>query len=240
MSRILVTATLPHVSAFPEDAFSNSFPFLGNVGDSAALVASEVMPAVAAFYTNVQSTSQSVGTWIGPGVSRSSNACQLKAYDITGHEDGSPHGSPIATSTFTMPAAFGGEVPLPEEVALVVTTRGGGWTTAPIEAPDGSDPGAAIDRPRQRHSGRLYLGPFGETSNVASSGKARPDTTLITTILDACEDLQVAANANGHDWSVWSRTDADLRQIIEVQVDNAWDTQRRRGVAATSRTVRAI
>ena len=31
-------------------------------------------------------------------------------------------------------------------------------------------------------------------------------------------------------WSVWSRTDATLHNVVSVECDDAFDTQRRRGV----------
>jgi hypothetical protein len=46
----------------------------------------------------------------------------------------------------------------------------------------------------------------------------------------------IAALGTGYDWCVYSPTSNMLFPISQIWVDDAWDTQRRRGVKATTRT----
>lgn len=238
---ILVSAHLPHVSGFAEDTFVNNFAVKtapGWVGDGTDL--GEVTFAIAQFWTHTNGGGFQVGDYISPGVSRVSQACRLKVYDLTGHLDGSPHGSPINEDGFTMPAASIGVIQ-PEEVALVLTLRADGWEEALVETSDGPDAGTAVDRPRQRFSGRIYVGPFHANANEAdAASKARPKVELRTVMLDAIEKVQDDLAIGGHTLGVWSRVGQGIVPITHAQVDNAWDTQRRRGVAPTIRTTRTL
>lgn len=72
---------------------------------------------------------------------------------------------------------------------------------------------------QRRRRGRIYLGPFLATTNVSG----RPQQELRQIISEAAENLRLAANAS----VTW--------QVAGGWVDNAWDSQRRRGVKATER-----
>jgi hypothetical protein len=114
-----------------------------------------------------------------------------------------------------------------------MTLRAISWDTQPVEAPDGGDAGGLPDRPRSRYTGRLYLGPL--ASNVAftdANGLARPSVESRTLITDALKATHDEYQATGHlGVCVWSRSDAVAREITAVEVDDAFDTQRRRGAA---------
>lgn len=239
MGQALVTVTIAAASGLAEDSVVNQFAFATD--GSVASAGVDLYDALNDFYNNANGAGDKIAQYMSNGLGGTSPAaCHARLYNIESHLDGSPHGSPISEYTFGLAARTGSTVSLPEEVALVLTTRGYAWDDQPIEAADGSDPGSAIDRPRQRYSGRVFLGPFNSSANSESSGHARPVAALRTCILDAAEKLWDDTLAAGHSWCVWSRTDEALRPIQDVQIDDAWDTQRRRGTAPTARTTRQV
>lgn len=105
-----------------------------------------------------------------------------------------------------------------------------------METPDGADPGGAVDRPRQRRSGRIFLGPFNVAAMADVTDRCRPSQFLIDQALERIQNLALGLGNNGHWVCVWSRVDGAFYRITHAQVDNAFDTQRRRGVEATVRT----
>ena len=86
-----------------------------------------------------------------------------------------------------------------------------------------------------RKRGRVYLGPWGTSANVAPG---RPLGTLRTTIATAASALRAAtlAHASNTAWTVWSPTNGSSVDVDGGWVDDAWDIQRRRGLDASSRT----
>lgn len=244
----LVTVTIPHVSGLPEDSVVNTFPIDMMPGYDVPTFVADVVTALPRFYNTPNASSQFIARFMGNGLSRAANACAVKLYDVSANlegrsiaDGGIPSGSPIGQGTFTLGNSLNVGSALPEEVAVVLTTRTGNYASQPVERPDGSDTGLAVDRPRQRHSGRIFLGPLiAEAVQLGATNKARPDTAMRTAILDAAERLYDELSADGHKWSVWSRADAVFRDVEVVQVDDAFDTQRRRGVAPSSRTTRTL
>lgn len=239
MASALVTISIAATSGLAEDTVVNQFPFItdGSVGSAAP----DLFDALNSFYNDVDGAANNIAQFLSPHLGGTSPAaCTARLYDITGHEDGSPHGSPVSQTTFGLAAREDPSTALPEEVALVLTTRAVNWAAQPIEAPDGSDAGSAIDRPRQRYTGRIFLGPFNDSALSEVDGKSRPILALRTTILNKAEALHDEIAAAGHFWCVWSRSDEALRSITDVQVDDSWDTQRRRGVSPTARTTRTV
>jgi hypothetical protein len=89
----------------------------------------------------------------------------------------------------------------------------------------------------QTPAGRVFLGPM----STQALGW-RPTTTLINNSLSFGKDLHNSWAVEGVDMVVISRQQNNLpiapvaRPIVAYSVDNAWDTQRRRGSEPTSRT----
>lgn len=233
--------TFANVSGFPRDSVVNTFAFTCDGSTSTSSKVTQLTAAIASFYNTAQSTTRTLAYYMSHTLKRTSNAVSVKIYDIHSTLDGTPHGSPVGEGFFTL-ATAASNPDLPDQVALVMTLRGFSWASQPIERPDGSDPGSEVDRPRQRYSGRLYLGPFNTAANadVADGTATRPTGPLLTTILESAQDFQNALDVNGDLWGTWSRADADVHNVVEAQVDNRWDTQRRRLLAASGRNTIAI
>lgn len=86
-----------------------------------------------------------------------------------------------------------------------------------------------------RRRGRIYVGPLNTAALSGSNAfPARPGSALIATLAGSTRDLAEASTL-GCIWAVWSRKNEEMVPIEYGWVDNAFDTQRRRGVDPTSR-----
>nr|CRY97358.1 hypothetical protein [uncultured prokaryote] len=125
---------------------------------------------------------------------------------------------PLYESTFDFAVAPTG-AGLPSEVAACLSFQG---TRTP-----GS--------PQARRRGRVYIGPLLATTNTSG----RPSSGLITNMIGAAQQLydDIGTVTSAGSWAVWSPTDGLAVPITNGWVDNAFDTQRSRGLARTSRTL---
>ena len=127
--------------------------------------------------------------------------------------EGAPPHDPLVTSTKN-PAATLTSPSMPSEVALCLSFRGG-------------------LRPWQR--GRIYLAPW-----LMGMGAAdRPSAAQRTQALNLADSFSSLGGAN-IDWVVWSHNRHSAIQVNYAWVDDAWDTQRRRGLAPTTRTSKTV
>jgi len=141
------------------------------------------------------------------------NAVEVRAYALAG-------GQPVASSGPSPKNAVA--VSWPHEVAICLSY-------------------AAVDDPAnstKRRRGRIYMGPLG--GSIPPSDQLRPTVTYRNIILDFGEGLAQVGFAAATDWMMYSRTDQVAAKIESIWVDNAWDTQRRRGLSPTTRTVRDV
>jgi hypothetical protein len=224
---MLVDVILASTSGMVKDEVINSFVFLTPSTPPSNSDITAAQAAIIDFYNTVSVTNGiTVANFLGTQLSRASNACRLNYYNLTGHLSGSPHGSPIATNTFTLGAAQSGETNMPAEVAGVLSYHS---DLTDLQQELGST------RPAARARGRIFLGPLntlartidGTTHQVTLSGGFR------TSVTDAGARLILTS---GVGWAQWSRRNALVLGVVGGYVDDSFDTQRRRGVAATLRT----
>lgn len=131
---------------------------------------------------------------------------------------GTPPNYPFRTFGWNFSAALSAGT-MPTEVAMVLSFQGS----------------RAAGFPQGRRRGRIFLGPL-----LGSVGGAdgRPIPAARTTIANAAAVLKTDLAAPGDQyWAVWSGADMQAVEIDNGWVDNAFDTQRRRGVATTDRTI---
>lgn len=131
---------------------------------------------------------------------------------------GTPPNYPFEEDTFNLASAPSTD-PLPSEVSLVMSFQGS----------------RQAGFPQSRRRGRIYFGPI----RAVGSAGGRPTAPLIAALALAGTTFKsnVAAITGGtHNWTVWSHADQLGVVITNGWVDNAFDTQRRRGVGVTSRT----
>lgn len=92
----------------------------------------------------------------------------------------------------------------------------------------------AASTPRRR--GRIYLGPMG----TSGGDVARPSSTLRSQVLAFGQSLASIGFAGNTTWKLYSRSDLVTAKIESIWCDDAWDTQRRRGLAPTLRTAQDV
>lgn len=201
-------------SGLPEDVFVNSFVFRNdnNLDRGPQPMHDEVKIELETFYTAQQTNLRRLSEFMaGLAFTRA----ELKTYDL-----GQPPGDPLTgtpprtpiSSDLTL-AGFSESATLPYEVALTVS-----WKTA-VNA--------------QWGRGRNYIGPLASAAagpmTEASGPVPHPD--LIQTLALAARGLM-----SGPRTTLVILGKAGPNVVTGGYVDNAWDTQRRRGLAPTART----
>lgn len=238
MPEVIVRAEIPSKSGLVVDKFTNTFSF-SNVPDLGNATLDALLDSVGDFYRNIPGGALIPLTDLySPEVDNTASATLLKAYDATGHLDGlSSMGAPVRQGTTTFTAATGAPDGLPAEVAFCVTMETATRAEEPVEVDDSGDPGLERDRPMQRHTGRVFLGPLNVGCLSEVFGQVRPGSNLMDTANLAIDQLATDAfvNAGGSQLSVWSRRDATMRPVEFVSCDNAFDVIRSRGPKSTLR-----
>lgn len=167
--------------------------------------------AVAAFYQQIRL--EFAGT-----VQNGEGGLRTKVYNL-----GQPEPRvPVYEGSYTLGASGSGS--LPAEAAVCLSFRG--------------DLESGVDPARRR--GRVFLGPLAAATSTVSSGTVFVDQDTITAILDAYEAFATYVTTIDFECAVWSRVDSDLVPVTFAWIDNAFDTQRRRGPRPTTRTTRTI
>jgi len=231
---VLAVAHLANVTGLVADEVVNQLVLDTPAGTIAGDVAGYTL-AIANLWNELWDDQISpLSDYISEEISRDTNACTVRFYDLAGHLDGSSHGVPIAMGAFTMGAA-GSSESLPGEVAFAVTLEGEGRSTALVETADADVPAdAKRDRPQSRRTGRLYVGSLNKGASDLGS-PCRPTTNFRNDAMFAVLGLHHLLMAADQHLCVWSRKNAEIYVLEAVSSDDAWDTQRRRGVDKTAR-----
>lgn len=209
---IKIQAILHAGSGLAEDDSVNTFYFGSDtIGTTRQAVAD-------AAFAKLSTAFDLLPTYLAPEVS---NTQDFKAYDMN---DPSPR-VPFRTGTngLAARAATG----LPAEVACCLSFK------------------AAIvsgDNPRRR-KGRVFIGPLGTTAMTSTSVGVRPTTAFKTALSNFGGGLIVPDATTGATWCVYSPTEAagvpgdGMFPVVGGWIDDAFDTQRRRGVRTTAKTL---
>jgi hypothetical protein len=141
-----------------------------------------------------------------------------------------PIGAPVYISSFTYsPLLSGGS--WPSEVAITLSLEGN-LSGIPEHGTGGA-------RPASRRRNRKYLGPLSAVTSQPHPDTLEPEISpgFRTQILDTYK-LHLVDNMAGLGWhaEIFSRKDWTTHPVENAWVDNAYDTQRRRGHDATTRT----
>lgn len=212
MAIILAQVQLESVTGLPEDRFINTFHFQGAPTDVVALgIASWIKD----FYNTAGIEGDAICEFIAGHVLRSTNSSLIKFYDVT--TDG-PSGTPFLEEPWTLGAPALAD-DLPAEVALCLSFKANPLAGA-IEA---------------RRRGRVYIGPLNQDvlfEELADS--PRPRTVVMQTFLQAAQRLHDGV-AGVAPWVIKSRAGDSVATVDQAWVDNAFDTQRRRGNRPTAR-----
>lgn len=244
MARLAVV-TLRHNSGRIEDNVVNTFAFTGGAGMTTAETDALANGVINLYVSAMGTNTVPIGGRLSGVLSRSTDDSKVQIYDLDGHLDGSPHGSPIYEDLFTLPPASA-TTDLPEEVSIAVRLEAIGRADAPVEEQDGSDADLTPDRPKQRHTGRIYFGPLTtECLEARTTGfPTRVDNViagLFAEAVGALADITFqAALGTSARLGVWSRKDQRVTALERVYVDDAFDTQRRRGPSPSASYPRLV
>jgi len=203
---IKAQVSIPTDNNVPADAVTNTMWF----------VTSDLTAPTQLQYETIQAALGSAYSTMTPHLSARMNlgAATVKCYHWQGPQ-------PILPA-FTGPITFNGAPATTDgapEVALVLSYH------------------ASLNQsgiPNARRRGRIYLGPLAVTGAVTPLDNLRSaalamGSTLYTT-------LNTGAGINGVKWAVYSAAQNGAPWVTGGWVDNAWDTQRRRGIKATTRS----
>lgn len=235
MAIIRVQAVFEHSGGLPRDNAVNTFHFDADADEATILgICNEVRDFYSVDVDAGGGASRSVGSFLSTFYTN----LRIKAYDVTGP---APH-PPLADLPAAFAVARNANINLPQEVALCLSFEG--------------QPTGGLIQARRR--GRIYIGPLNDSARVGgANAAARPSTLIRTTFLNAAAALATGIDAFG-EWVVYSRpfagraADAERRadgtflpalaarpgtavDIDRVWVDDAFDTQRRRGERATGK-----
>jgi len=195
------------VSGLAEDQFVNSFHFIksGLLGPDYE----NVEEMLYNFYTGEDfSETPSIANFMT--TSNINGDYTLKVYDL---EQEKPR-TPVYVSSGAI--SPGGADSLPTECAAVLSFQ------RTVESGEN----------QKRRRNRVYLGPWAVTANDDGMLKGELVERLL---FQARELLNSSINSVTWKWNVYSPTDDDAGVVWTGWVDNAWDTQRRRGIRKTAR-----
>lgn len=200
-------------SGLPEDRYVNTFNF---IEDAPAVVSHEdaavgIDIALGNFYTLTQSTGFAMEAFLARHVA---GVAEVRVYNF---DDPQPREPIILTRNIDPPATARA---MPSEVAVCLSYY------------------SFLNVPRQR--GRIYFGPINGDAVESVPTVPHPTANFLNTLAEAGTDLAVSGAAAGQlRWAVLSRATPGVVEwgpITDGWVDNAFDTQRRRGEKATART----
>lgn len=207
---IRAMAILSGTSGLPEDRYVNTFWFREPGGTfTRDGVAENVTDRISDFYSGFLVGQESLTFYMSDKAIDQAAGLEVRVYFMDDETPREP------TTLQRALDGFEATVPLPAEVALV----GSFYGTRNI--------------PRRR--GRVYVGPLNlnALSTVPLVGDAGPSDGLVRDLRSAMQGL---AQDTSVEWCVASRKDGALYTVTNGWVDNAFDTQRRRGGAPTSRS----
>lgn len=141
------------------------------------------------------------------------NGHRMRFYDLA---DPEPR-APVYDVNWNLSGSVGSNT-LPQEVSICLSFQG--------------DRISGVSQARRR--GRLYLGPL--RSAVVDTSTGRPTSSFLEVIQLAGNGLLADSNAAAEwSWVIRSQRDNANVPVTNGWVDNAFDTQRRRGLTPTSR-----
>lgn len=210
-----VQVIIPYTSGVPSDVITNTWHFDSLDGEPIDNTRCGVLfSRLATFYTSVYTagTGKSMAAYINE------SQIVMKAYDLS---DPKPR---TAVRESVVPITVGTKSTgvIPSEASVVLSYH--------------TEYESGINKASQR--GRVYLGGLGDAcispSSVSRSSFVSPG--MRTAVTGAADTLAGAVLADDWGWVVYSEKLSQSFAVAGGWVDDAIDTQRRRGQAATTRT----
>lgn len=209
-----VQESIPYYTLIPTDVVTNTF-HVSWVGGGSPLTAdyTALCNNINTFYTTVYSPASAMAAFMRPALARQ------RVYDLTQPIPRVPvfsRTSALTVSQDTVPS-------LPTETSVCLSLK--------AASVPGINPGST--------RGRIYLGGLGTVWGTGGSTTSFP---LVSTggqnnPKNAAVTLLAALAAANWIWVVYSRKLATPFPVVGGFIDNAFDTQRRRGQVTTARTL---
>lgn len=210
MSQLQIQHALQHYSGLAADRAVNTWYVDTNATELTYV--DSIIALNKAFYDDIAQYISKA--WMGPGST-------VKVYQLL---DPIPR-VPVATDFRATEIPSAGAQPMPDEVACCLSYSAG----------------AVSGVPNARRRGRLYLGPLNVSAVSATGNESpRPAAAFKTAVLDAAVEWNNALEALACSWVQYSPTAQLVTNVANCWVDDAFDTQRRRGVAPTVKTARIL
>lgn len=209
--------SIPYFTALAEDVVTNVWHHeWGEVDPPSPTEWATFEDSLASFYETVFASTIAMGPWMKPNLTR------MRTYKL---EDPPPR-VPVRDLVVPMTALVDSAGIIPTEVAVCLSYQGTRMS----------------GEPQARRRGRLYLGGLGNTciTGGTTSTFPRVNPTMRTQMVTAAEDHVEVAATTGMTWGVWSRVDQLFIPAVSGWIDDAPDTQRRRGQATSARTTWAV
>lgn len=211
---IRAQVVLPWLSGLPEDVITNTFYIANGADTDLDVIGAASTSSFITFYQEIYGVANFPASYVDWG------GGFINYYDLA-------EPTPRVPFTDPMPLVVGtlSSTTIPSELAVVASFHG-----APISG-----------QPNARRRGRVYLGGFGDAVDIGVTNRPpMVSASLITNINDAMLGLEADIRSiTGASWNVYSPTigtfPASFAQVVGGWCDNTFDTQRRRGVPATSR-----
>jgi hypothetical protein len=240
MTDCLASVRVPNRSHLPKDLVVNSWVFRPAVYDLTN--ANAIATLLANFYNSFHDVLSNEMDWL---------ASTVEFYNLTGHLDGTPHGSPNFIGS--LPIASPGAVQsLPTQLSICLSYQrdygsdpeAGGTGTLPTvdSAVDVGAPATHTGqmRPRSRDRGRIFLGPLSVPAiDMAPTPSFRPfvKAAVRAGIATAAHVLLDAAVAGNTPWVQWSRRGATSGLVTKGFVSDKLAIQRGRAQGHIARDV---
>lgn len=200
----------PMTTALPEDAVTNSFHFDDDL-DSTNPNFANLIDIIYDFYANdAPGQTATVSSYFSPAMS---STATVKVYNLSQPKPRWP----VYEADFTLSAASS-TVHMPAECAVVLSFQ--------------AQKTAGVNQAWKRN--RIYLGPLNGSANAGVVG--RPSGSFRLNVAAAAAEMLRASTASlSWTWVTYSERMGDHFPVHDGWCDNAWDTQRRRGLAPTER-----
>jgi hypothetical protein len=213
MTILQVQVSMPYFTGVPEDVATNVWHFVWAVGLPAPADWTNLNADLSFFYNSVYNNPG--GPMLASYVDGAN--VRMKGYDLADAKPRAPKYSALLASLNANRATGSAN---PPEAAICLSFQGS----------------QVSGTSQARRRGRIFIPAIsffdaGTTTSFPNVGAATR-----TDIAGAASTLKTSVAGHGFIWSVYSRVDADAVVVTNGWIDNAQDTQRRRGNKATART----
>jgi hypothetical protein len=213
------------LSGLPEDRFVNDIWFDSTSISLSDADADTFRDAWALFFNDV--ITDTLADFMSDQIDRSADACVINFYD------GLTPGPPEKIRTWTL-NAIGAVQSLPNEVAYCLSFAAS--TAGVAETAANPSPPPATIRPASRRRGRIYLGPLNVGVLGTESGDVKPHADFQARVGAGAGAFAGTLFLSSIPWVVYSKADDFFRDVSQVWTDDAFDTQRRRGMKPSAKT----